>query len=99
VKVTFLKVAEAEFDDAVVYYETEQPGLGARFRLEVSRSLKRIIDFPSSYQSFGARTRRCLIARFPYGIIYKYDPESAEILVVAVAHLHRRPKYWVGRES
>ena len=98
-KVTFLKVAEAEFDDAVSYYESEQPGLGGQFRSEVSRSLKRIIDFPTSYQSFGPRTRRCLIARFPYGIIYKFDTDAAEILVVAVAHLHRRPNYWANRES
>ena len=98
-KVTLLKIAEAEFDDAVIHYESEQPGLGARFRSEVSRSLKRIVDFPSSYQSFGPRTRRCLIAKFPYGIIYKYDPDHGEVLVVAIAHLHRRPNYWVNRES
>ena len=98
-KVTFLKVAEAEFDDAVAYYDSEQPGLGLRFRAEVSRSLNRIVDFPSAYQSFGPRTRRCLIARFPYGIIYRHEPASEEVLVVAIAHLHRRPDYWVARGS
>lgn len=96
-RVTFLKIAEAEFDDAVTYYESEQPGLGMRFRYEVSRSLKRIIHFPSAYQSFGPRTRRCLIAKFPYAIIYRYEPLSTEVLVLAVAHLHREPKYWVAR--
>ena len=90
-KVTFLELAEAEFDDAVAYYESELPGLGGQFRAEDSRSLKRIIDFPTSYQSFDPRTRRCLIARFPYGIIYSFDPDAAEILVVALSHLHRRP--------
>lgn len=98
-KVTFLKIAQTEFDDAIAYYESEQPGLGARFRSEVSRSVKRIIDFPNAYQSFGPRTRRCLISRFPYGIVYRYDSASSEVLVVAVAHLHRRPDYWVARES
>ena len=98
-KVTFLKIAAAEFDDAVTYYESEQPGLGARFHSEVSRSLKRIMDFPSAYQTFSPRTRRCLIAKFPYGIIYRYEPANGEVLVVAVAHLHRRPDYWVVRDS
>lgn len=96
-KVTFLKIAEAEFDDAVTYYESEQPGLGVRFRSEVSRSLKRIIYFPSAYQSFGPRTRRCLVAKFPYGIIYRHEPSSNEVLVLALAHLHREPKFWVAR--
>lgn len=97
-KVSFLKVAEAELDDAVADYELEQPGLGARFRSEVSRSLQRIIDFPTAYQSFGPRTRRCLIAKFPYGIIYSHDSLHNELLIVAIAHLHRRPDYWISRE-
>ncbi|TMA93261.1 MAG: type II toxin-antitoxin system RelE/ParE family toxin [Deltaproteobacteria bacterium] len=39
--------------------------------------------------------RRCLIARFPYGLIYGIDGDT--IVVVAVAHLHRRPRYWIDR--
>jgi len=39
--------------------------------------------------------RRCLLSRFPYGIIYGVDSET--IIVVAVAHLHREPRYWIDR--
>ena len=39
--------------------------------------------------------RRCLLARFPYGLIYGLDGEM--LVVVAVAHLHREPRYWVDR--
>ena len=42
-EVKFLKLAQAEFDDAVTFYESEQPGLGKRFRGEVLRSVSRII--------------------------------------------------------
>jgi hypothetical protein len=31
----------------------------------------------------------------PYGVIYNIDQDG--ILVVAVAHLHRRPAYWQNR--
>jgi hypothetical protein len=48
---------------------------------------------------FSPGTRRCLIAKFPYGVIYHYSPEQDEIVIVAIAHLHRRPDYWVSRES
>ena len=95
--VRFLKLAETEFDDAVTHYESEQLGLGLRFRSEVSHSLKRIIDFPTAYPVFGLRTRRCLIAKFPYALIYRYEPPNSEVLVVTVAHLHRAPRYWVAR--
>ncbi len=49
-EVKFLKLAQAEFDDAVAFYESELPGLGKRFRGEVLRSVSRIIEFPSAYQ-------------------------------------------------
>lgn len=98
-KVSFLRYAQRELDDAVSYYESEQLGLGVKFRSEVSRALNRVVAFPKSYQTFGARTRRCLVARFPYSIVYRFDSDASEILVVAVAHLHRGPDYWVGRES
>lgn len=52
-----------------------------------------------SYQQFSPGTRRCLIAKFPYGIIYDFSPEHDEIVIVAIAHLHRRPDYWVSRDS
>lgn len=33
--------------------------------------------------------------RFPYGVIYATDPE--EIVILAIAHMHRRPGYWRDR--
>lgn len=98
-EVKFLKLAQAEFDDAVVHYESEQSGLGIRFRGEVLRAISRITEYPSAYQEFSPGSRRCLIAKFPYGIIYQHSPERGELLIVAIAHLHRRPDYWLSRES
>lgn len=98
-EVKLLKLAQVEFEEAVTYYESEQIGLGGRFRIEVLRSVSRIRQFPVAYQLFSPGTRRCLIAKFPYGIIYHYSPKQDEIVIVAIAHLHRRPDYWVSRES
>ena len=36
------------------------------------------------------------LARFPYGVIYQFLPDH--IRIIAVAHLHREPKYWTSRE-
>jgi hypothetical protein len=69
--VSFLALAQAEFDAAITYYESEQPGLGKLFRSEVSRSLHRILQRPDAYQQLSKGTRRCLIAKFPFGIIYR----------------------------
>lgn len=96
-KISFLKLAEKELDDAVEYYESEQAGLGTKFREEVLRSLARVVEYPVSYQLIDKRARRCLVAKFPYGVIYQYKQNIGEILVVAIAHLHRKPDYWISR--
>lgn len=96
-RVSFLKVAHSELDKAIAYYEVQESGLGSRFRLEVLRSLHRIADNPNAFVLLGRRSRRCLVAKFPYGIIYQYKPETNEVLVIAVAHLHRQSDYWLAR--
>jgi hypothetical protein len=40
-------------------------------------------------------TRRLLLQRFPFSIIYRV--ESTWVLVVAIAHQRRRPGYWRRR--
>lgn len=97
-KITFLKPAEKELDDAVEYYESEQVGLGIRFQAEVPRSLSRIVRQPLSYQEIGKYSRRYLVHKFPYCVIFQYRIATEEILVVCIAHLHRRPDFWVSRE-
>ncbi len=97
-RVVFLEVAEAELDNAIKYYESEQPSLGTRFRDEVFRAVSRITAYPSAYQMLSRRTRRCLIARFPYGIIFQHNASENEVLVIAIAHLHRKPDYWLSRK-
>ncbi len=97
-KVIFLKLAEKELDDAFEYYESTQSGLGFRFLAEVELSQSRITSFPLSYEEIGNYSRRCLVQKFPYGLIYKYIESVDEILIVAVAHLHRKPDYWVDIE-
>jgi hypothetical protein len=54
-----------------------------------------ILEFPDSGRPFGRRLRRTLVRGFPYGLLYRVEP--SRILIVAVAHLHRRPGYWRSR--
>jgi len=99
VKVSFFKPAEVEFDDAVNYYNSQQKGLGLRFQTEVAHALSRMVLYPASYQKIGKYSRRCLVHNFPYGMIFQHKEDTNEILIVAVAHMHRKPGYWYSRES
>ncbi|MFT2097763.1 type II toxin-antitoxin system RelE/ParE family toxin [Marinomonas sp. 2405UD66-6] len=95
--VRFLKPAELELDDAFEYYQSLLGGLGYEFVDEIERSIERIKKFPTSYQEIGKYSRRCLVHRFPYGLIYQV--RRNEILIVAVSHLHQKPESWKSREE
>lgn len=93
--VEFLQPAEAEFVDAITYYNLQSEGLGYEFAVEVKRTLGRIIQYPDAWSFLSKRTRRCRTNRFSYGIIYQVREET--ILIVAVMHLHQHPDSWKSR--
>jgi len=95
VNVRVLEVAEKELDEAVSYYNNQVAGLGDAFLLEAVAAIERIRQFPDAWHPLGENVRRCRLRRFPYGLIYHADETG--VLVVAVAHTHRRPEYWRDR--
>lgn len=88
--------AEAEFNEAIEYYEEIEPGLGYDFALEVYATIQRSVAFPKAWPVIEGRIRRSLAKRFPYGVLYSEEDE--QLYIVAVMHLHRHPKYWQHRE-
>jgi plasmid stabilization system protein ParE len=95
VTVRFLEIAELELDQAVHWYNAQAPGLGDAFLIEVLSAADRIAQLPQAWHPLGEGLRRCRLSRFPYGLIYAI--ENGDVLVLAVAHLHRRPDYWRDR--
>jgi plasmid stabilization system protein ParE len=79
------------------YYEGKRPGLGAEFLETVGKNIRGLKDFPAAWPEFHAGTRRFILDRFPYGVVYRVGP--SEILVVLVAHLKRSPAYWRKRST
>jgi len=94
-KVRFLTPAQSELDDAVAWYNEQSSGLGFEFLDELDRLVRRSLAFPLSCPEIEPGLRRGLLARFPFGLLYGLDGET--IVVVAVAHLHREPRYWADR--
>ena len=91
----FHPAAEAEFSDAIQYYEDAEPGLGQDFAVEVYSAVQRAVAYPRVWVVLEGEVRRSLVRRFPYGVLYSEEDDG--ILVVAVMHLHRAPDYWKGR--
>lgn len=94
-KVRFLKPAQSEVDDAFAWYDSQSQSLGTQFLDDLDRAVRRIVAYPLANTIIEEGIRRCLLSRFPYGIIYGIDSEI--VIVIAVAHLHREPRYWIDR--
>lgn len=90
-----LEPAQAELDEAIGWYAEQAPGLGDAFLLETLKVLKLVEQFPQAWHPLTPEIRRCRLKRFPYSLVYTLDAEG--ILVLAVAHQHRKPGYWRNR--
>ncbi|HKP77295.1 MAG TPA: type II toxin-antitoxin system RelE/ParE family toxin [Longimicrobiaceae bacterium] len=93
--VPFLPAAEAEFLESMVRYEAARLGLGGEFLAEVERAVRRITFFPKHGSPYLGGTRRVVLRRFPYSVVYWPDPD--DLLIVAIAHHRRSPGYWRNR--
>ena len=89
--------ASDEFSEAVRWYETRRSGLGGEFFDAIAATISLIETNPEigTTISTDGRTRRVLVSRFPYQVVYRLRP--TEMVVVAIAHVRRRPGYWKNR--
>lgn len=94
-RIEILSCAEGEFAEAVQFYNQQCPGLGYEFAAEAKAAFERIASFPTAWPAFSPRTRRCIINRFPYGILYQIRKDL--ILIVAIMHLRRDTIRWQER--
>jgi len=95
-RLILLPQASGELADAVEYYEGEEAGLGERLWLEVDDHLRWIAANPTLPRLRPGDYRRVNLNVFPYYLAYALRDDS--VVVLAIAHAHRRPEYWIGRQ-
>lgn len=96
-KVVFAKLAKSELDDAIAFYELEYPGLGIWFKDEVRQNLDRIKKYPQAGAIERNEIRKSLLHKFPCKILYSIEKDH--IFIIAIAHQHRKPDYWIDRKT
>ena len=92
--IRLLPEAEQEVYEAFRWYERQRPGLGFDFLLALDAVLERLRRLPEGHEIVALRTRKALLRRFPYLVLYAL--EENRILVTAVFH-GRQPS--VGQEG
>jgi plasmid stabilization system protein ParE len=93
--VIYHPLAESELVDSAKFYEGRREFLGETFLDLVDETIAKIRRNPEMGRLGKSRMRSWKVRRFPFRIVYLLQPQR--IWIVAVAHLSRRPDYWVGR--
>lgn len=93
--VEFHPEALEELERAKVWYDGQRPSLGESFFQEITTAISSIRETSNAWPEYQRGTRRFLVHRFPFAIIY--SQRASGLLVVAVMHLKRRPGYWQSR--
>ena len=90
-------LAEADIDSAAQWYESERPGLAARFVADLHRTFTRLGERPLQFPAIADDVRRALLHTFPYAVYFRASDDV--LIVLAVLHLRRHPKMWRQRSQ
>jgi plasmid stabilization system protein ParE len=93
--VAYHRLDASELIESAEFYERRNPTLGEVFVSTVEATLPRIQRQPGLGKPGKFETRSWKTKRFPFRIVYL--EQSERIWIVAVAHLSRRPDYWMRR--
>ncbi len=93
--IRYHQAAEDELLNEIGYLELRVPGLGRRFYGEVQRAESLIAQFPQSSSETLPGIRKHNLRKFRFSLIYSIENDC--VLILAVAHHGRRPRYWLPR--
>ena len=93
--VQLLPEAVREVEEAFWWYEGQRRGLGLEFLLSFDAAIEALRRLPEGHEVVALRTRKTLLRRFPYLVLYALEDER--ILITAVFHGRRDPRRWSDR--
>jgi toxin ParE1/3/4 len=93
--VEFHPEAIAEAVAAREWYQVRSQVAADAFVAEINHAFQRITEDPSRWPKHFSGTRRYLLHKFPFSIVYR--EVDTVIQIVAIAHGRRRPRYWKER--
>jgi plasmid stabilization system protein ParE len=87
--------ARRDFDESFDWYAKRSDQAAIGFAIEFDLITERIAGDTDRFPRKFAGCQYCAMRRYPYRIIFCDD--GLRIVVIAVAHAKRRPRYWQNR--
>ena len=89
-QIIFYPEARLEFEDAVLWHEEQQSGLGDRFAAQVEKTLQDILRDPNRFSLVGKTVRKARVDVFhKYSVYFRVTPDF--IGIVSIFHGSRNP--------
>ncbi len=84
--------ARLELVHEVSYYAAVSAPLGERFDKAVQLAAQRAAEFPDLGAPYFHGTRRVILKKFKFSVVYVAQEE--EVIILAIAPFRRKPGYW-----
>jgi plasmid stabilization system protein ParE len=81
---------------AYLWYRERNPDVARAFLAELDRAMTQISENPDRWPNYLEDTRRFMLRRFPFFVVFRQSKETVQIL--AIVHGRRRPGYWKDRD-
>jgi plasmid stabilization system protein ParE len=92
---TYHPESRIESREIIDWYWTRSQVAASDFTDELNTSLAHLREAPQACPPYPHGTRRILLNRFPFFIVFR--ERLHDIQIIAVAHAKRRPGYWTKR--
>lgn len=93
--VRVLPEAARDIEEAAIWYEDREAGLGSGFREAVIGLLNRVGDRPDRFPFAFGEYKRAVLGRFPYTVYFREIDDA--VLIYAVYHQRRDPEQLAER--
>lgn len=87
--------ALTELKSALEWYLERSERAAREFVAEVDQAVSLVAGSPRRWPGGELNTRKFVLRRFPFAILYREKDSGVQVL--AFAHGHRRPGYWKDR--
>jgi plasmid stabilization system protein ParE len=88
--------ALSELKSAISWYMERSETAALNFASASETAIAQIVASPQRWPNHEHGTRRFVLQRFPYAIVYR--ERALTIQIVAIPHARRRPGYWKDRD-
>jgi plasmid stabilization system protein ParE len=84
--------AQADIDDAAIWYDSQDFGLGSAFIASLKSLLNRIAEKPERYPFHQSGLRRASMRRFPYAVFYT-PPDDSIYIHAVIPNLNSKTRF------